>query len=174
MRISPAPIFQKSRRSDGGFTLLELLIVILLISIFLTFASVNWQGTSSKGSDALLERFSIAVSSLREEAVSKYEERVIEFDVTTGKVSFGYMEQKQGFTETGEILLSEDYRLEDVVINGEKFSTGKGYMTFFGNGMVDRTIVHFEGEKKRYSMSVNPLTAKTTGEDGYIEEISIK
>jgi prepilin-type N-terminal cleavage/methylation domain-containing protein len=174
MRISPAPISLKNRRGDDGFTLLELIIVILLVSIFLTFASVNWNGVSSKGSDALFERLSIAVSFLREEAVSKYEERVIEFDVTAGKILFGYVDQKLGFTKTGEIPLSEDYQLKDVVINGEKFSTGKGYMTFFGSGMVDRAIIHLQGKDENYSLLVNPLTAKLTGERGYVEETSIE
>ena len=174
MPISRAVILGRNRLSGSGFTLVELLIVILLISIFLTFASANWNGTARKGSDALLESFSITISLLKEEAVSKYEDRVIEFDLTGGKVLFGFIDQKQGFTETGEIPLSEGYLLKDVVINGEKLSIGKGYLTISASGMVDRAIVHFEGESQFYSLSVNPLTAKTTGEHGYIEETSIK
>jgi prepilin-type N-terminal cleavage/methylation domain-containing protein len=174
MRISPAPISRRNRTDKGGFTLLELLIVVLLISIFLTFASVNWNGTSKKGSDALLDGFSMAVSILREEAISKYEDRLIEFDVTGSKILFGYIDQKQGFIETGEIPLSEGYQIKDVVINGEKASIGKAYTTFSPSGMVDRTIVHFEGENHYYSLSINPLTAKTTGEAGYIEETPIR
>jgi prepilin-type N-terminal cleavage/methylation domain-containing protein len=174
MRIFPAPISQKNRGSERAFTLLELLIVILLISIFLTFASVNWSGTQKQGSDALLDGFSIAVSLLKEEAISKYEDRVIEFDITGGKVLFGYIDQKQGFTGMGEIPLSKGYLLKDVVVNGEKFSMGKGYATVSASGMTDRTIVHFEGGDQYYSLSINPLTAKTTGERGYIEETPIK
>ncbi len=157
-----------------GFTLVELLVVVLLISIFLTFASVNWNVVSKTGDAALLETFSMAVSLLREEAVSNYEERVIQFDVTEGRMLVGRVDPKAGFTEASEIRLSEGYRIKDVVINGEAFSTGKCYMTFHTSGMVDRALVHLEGEDRYYSMLVNPLTAKVAGENGYTEETSFK
>jgi len=168
MRIFRAAIFRKTR----GFTLVELLIVILLLSIFLTFASVNWNVMARKGKDALLESFSISTSVIREEAISNYENRVIEFDVTTGDIRVGAIDVKGAFVETGKIELSEGYHVKDVVINGQPFSTGKCYMTFRADGLVDRVILHLQGdeENQRYSLLVNPLTARVTGEDGYFEE----
>jgi prepilin-type N-terminal cleavage/methylation domain-containing protein len=156
-----------------GFTLVEMLIVILLISIFITFASVNWNSTVKKGKEGLLEKFSIDVAVLREDAVSHYENRVVEFDVTKGTARIGRSDPKTGFVETGELDLAEDYRIKDVVINGQPFPQGKGYMTFYASGMVDRTILHLEGASDLYSLLINPLTAKVTGENGYIEEISV-
>jgi prepilin-type N-terminal cleavage/methylation domain-containing protein len=171
------PIYQVpiSRKNNGkGFTLVELLIVIMLISILLTFSSVSWNSVSKKGTDALLEHFSIAVSLLREEAISNYEERVIQFDLTAGHIAIGVMDQQTGFIERGEIRLPDEYRLKDVVINGEASVTGRHYATFQSSGMVDRTVVHLEGEKQHYSLMVDPLTAKVTGENGYIEETPIR
>jgi prepilin-type N-terminal cleavage/methylation domain-containing protein len=172
MQIFRASIFLKTK--NDGFTLLELLIVVLLVSIFVTFASVNWNVASRTGEAAILEGFSIAVSLLREEAVSNYEERVIQFDLTEGRLLAGRVDEKAGFTETGEIHLSGGYRIKDVIVNGQVFPTGKCYMTFHRTGMVDRTIVHMEGADQYYSMLVNPLTGKVTGENGYIEETSLK
>jgi len=153
---------------------LELLIVVLLVSIFITFASVNWNTASRTGRDALLEDFSIAVSLLREEAVSNFEERVIQFDITNERVLVGTVDQETGFAQRGEIHLTEGYHLTDVIINGESYPTGKCYMTFHSSGMVDRTVIHLEGEKQYYSLLVNPLTAKITGENGYTEETTLK
>ncbi len=172
MQTFRAPISLRTRRN--GFTLLELLIVVLIVSIFVTFASVNWNATSRSGKAAVLEDFSIAVSLLREEAVSSYEERVIQFDLTEGKLLAGRIDEKGGFAETGEIHLSDGYGIKDIIVNGEAFPAGKCYMTFHRSGMVDRTIVHMEGENQYYTMLVNPLTAKVTGETGYIEETSLK
>ncbi len=161
-----------SGRTDG-FTFLELLIVLLLLSIFLTFASVNWNVMGKSGKENLLEQFSIEVSLLREDAVSNYESRTIEFDISNGKIRTGRIEQKRGFVETREIQLPGDYSLKDVVINGMSFSLGKGYMSFHPNGMVDRVVLHFNRDNDFYSLFINPLTAKVTGENGYVEEISI-
>ncbi len=170
MRTFPVPILRRIK----GFTLVELLIVILIISIFITFASVNWNVAVKKGKDALLEDFSIKVAAIREDAISHYEERVLEFDVSSGEVRVGRMDVKNGFQETGLLRLSEDYRIKDVVINGNAFPQGKCYMTFYASGMVDRTLIHLEGSSEYYSLLVNPLTAKVAGRNGYIQEISVK
>ena len=89
MRTYRVPTFPRTR----GFTVVELLIVVLLISIFLTFASVNWDVTSKRGKDALLENLSSAVSQMREEAIANYERRVIEIDLTTAKILVGAVDR---------------------------------------------------------------------------------
>jgi prepilin-type N-terminal cleavage/methylation domain-containing protein len=170
MPTSPAPTLRRIR----GFTLLELIIVVALIGIFITFASVNWNIGAKKGKEALLEQFSIDVSVIREEAISKYENRLIEFDVTNSEVRVGRTDLENGFVETDRLRLPEDFRIKDVVINGQAFPEGKCYMTFYPSGMVDRAVLHVQGGPAFYSLLVNPLTAKVTGEDGYIGEISIK
>ena len=159
-------------RKTKGFTLVELLIVVLLLSIFLTFASVNWNVMDKKGKEALLEDFSIDVLVIKEDAVSNYENRIIEFETGTGNMRVGALDEKGQFVEIKKIDLSEGYHVNDAVINGRPFSAGKCYMTLRADGMVDRVILHLHGddEDDRYSLIVNPLTARVTGENGYFEE----
>jgi len=159
-------------RKTKGFTLVELLIVILLLSIFLTFASVNWNVMDKKGKEALLEDFSIDISVIKEDAVSNYENRIIEFETGTGNMRVGALDEKGQFVEIKKIDLTEGYQVNDAVINGKPFSAGKCYMTLRGDGMVDRVILHLRGddEDDRYSLIVNPLTARVTGENGYFQE----
>jgi prepilin-type N-terminal cleavage/methylation domain-containing protein len=161
-------------RKTDGFTLVELLIVILIIGMFITLASVNWTNRTKRGKEGLLEQFSINVSLLREDAVANYEDRIVEYDITMGTIRVGRIDQKDSFIETRELPLTDEYRLKDVVINGERCAVGKCYMTFHANGMVDRTIVHLEGKEQFYSLLVNPVTAEVTGENGYTEETTFK
>ena len=85
---------------------------------------------------------------IREEAVSDYENRVIEFDMTEEKVRAGALDVKNTFLEISEIELSEEYRIKDVLVNGQPCPTGKCYMTFRADGTVDRVIFHLEGEEE--------------------------
>ncbi|MCX5810684.1 MAG: hypothetical protein NTX36_15165 [Proteobacteria bacterium] len=171
MRIYQAGILTK----NSGFTLLELILITLLMSILLTFASVRWDVFSKKDKDTFLERFSIEVLLLRENAVSDYEQKAIQFDVTKNMVSIGYVDLIKGFVSSRDMEIPEAYLLKDVIINGEKFSLGKPVMRFYSTGLVDRLIIHLEGRDEGfYSVIINPLTAKMIGEHGYIEEIVIK
>jgi prepilin-type N-terminal cleavage/methylation domain-containing protein len=170
MRTFRVRIFRKTK----GFTLVELLIVVLIISIFLTFASVNWNVAAKKGKEGLLEQFSIDVALIREDAIAHYENRVVEFDLAAGTIRVGRVDLKTGFVGTGELHLQGDYRLTEALINGERFSLGKCYMTFYKGGMVDRAVLHLEGGGESYSLLVNPLTARVRGENGYVEEVSVQ
>jgi prepilin-type N-terminal cleavage/methylation domain-containing protein len=170
MQIFRVPTYRRNR----GFTLLELIIVVLLVSILLMFASVNWNVTSKSGKDALLEDFSAGLSLVREEAISNYENRVLEFHISTNKVMVGVVDQKGLFLGSGEVRLPEGYQIKDVVLNGQPFPSGKCYGTLYPSGTSDRMIIHIEGDNNSsYSLLVNPLTAKVSGENGYFEETSI-
>ncbi len=164
----------RTLRETDGFTLVELLIVILIIGIFITFASVNWTNMAKKGKEGLLETFSIQVSLIREDAISNYEDRAMEYDITAGTIRTGRVNERNEFVESGQLPLTGEYQLKDVVINGQSYSMGKCYMIFHASGLVDRTVVHLEGKDQFYSLLVNPLTAKVTGENGYTEEVTFK
>jgi len=158
----------------NGFTLFELILVILLLSILISFASVRWDVLSKGGKETFLEKFSIEVSLLRENAISDFQRKVLRFDVTKNIIEAGEMDTIKGFTSEREFAVPDKYILKDVVINGEKFSVGQAVMFFYPNGLVDRVIIHFEGEKEGYySIIVNPLTARITEENGYIEEYQL-
>jgi prepilin-type N-terminal cleavage/methylation domain-containing protein len=158
-----------------GFTLVELLLVTLLLAIFLTLASVNWQVFSRKSGENFIESFSIEVTLLREEAISSFEERAIQFDISTNSIYIGRPDRLQGFLKARELKVPEPYVLRDVVLNGEKITVGKTTMRFLSSGMIDRVILHFVSVKDQfYTVLLNPLTARVTAENGYVEEITIR
>jgi len=161
-------------QKSNGFTLIELLIVTLLLAIFLTFASVNWKVFTPNDNQSFLEKLSIEISLLREEAISDYDEKAIEFNLVDNIISVGRIDKTMGFVKARELTLPEESRMKDLLINGESFSTGKPLMVFYPTGIVDRVILHLDlKENDYYSILVSPLTAKTTGEKGYLEETAI-
>lgn len=157
----------------NGFTLLELLLVLLLLSILITFASARWDVLSRNSKETFLEKLSIEVSLLRENAISDFEKKTLRFDITKNIIETGIMDRIKGFSVDRDFAVPEKYILKDVVINGEKYAIGQALMSFYPNGLVDRAIIHLEGEKEGfYTIIVNPLTASITEEHGYIEEIT--
>ncbi len=153
---------------------MELLVVILLLSIIVTFAAVKWEAFSRQGDETFVERFSVEVSKLREEAISKFEERILRFDITNNLILIGVEDEMRGFVAESEFELPEGYAIKDVVINGEKQTLGKPDVYFYPDGRVDRLILHLDRGKETFcSVMIHPLTAKVSSEDAYIEEISV-
>jgi prepilin-type N-terminal cleavage/methylation domain-containing protein len=170
MRTFQAGILKKT----DGFTLLELIFVAFLLSIALTFVSVRWNVFSKQSKDTLLEKLSIEIALLRENSISEYRQKAIELDVTMNTIRIGEVDLIKGFVSEREILMPAKYLLKDAVINGEKFSIGKTVMRLYPTGIVDKVILHFESEKEGFfSITINPLTARVSEENGYIEEIKI-
>jgi prepilin-type N-terminal cleavage/methylation domain-containing protein len=167
--MSPARISIKIR----GFTLLELIIVVLLMSIFLTFASVNWGVFAKRDTETLLERFSAEVALLREDAITSYKQKVIQFDLANNKMSVGIMDAVDGFKASRQLDMPDGYVLKDVVVNGVKTDRGTQVVNFYPTALVDRAIIHFETRTQYYSLIIQPLTAKVEAQDAYVEEISL-
>jgi hypothetical protein len=127
-----------------------------------------------KRSETFLERLSTEISLLRENAISDYEQKAIQFDMTKNALSIGYVDLIKGFVSSKDMEIPEENILKDVIINGGKISIGKAVMRLYPNGLIDRSIMHLEGKKEGfYSLTVNPLTAKISEEHGYLEEIII-
>ncbi len=165
-----------SRRIDNsrGFTLFEFLVVLLLLGLFVSLASVNWDAFGAKGKEGFLETFSLEVALLKEEAIGRYERRAIEFDLGNNSLTLGRIDGKKGYVSRKEFPLPRGYRLKNVSVNGEVFSTARPLVHFYPTGMVDRAIVHMERDgNEPYSIMIDPITARVTGREGYIEEIQV-
>lgn len=163
----------KGEGGRSGFTLIELITVILILSLFLTFASVKWDSFLKSGSESFLEKLSIEISLLRENAVSDYKLKAVEFDLANNTVSVGRIEDST-YNPLRQFQIGEEDLLRDIVINGEKISTGRAVVRFYPSGLVDKAILHLEDENRSfYSITIHPLTAKVEKQDGYIEEISV-
>ncbi|MCX8022697.1 MAG: hypothetical protein N2745_07995 [Syntrophorhabdaceae bacterium] len=170
MRISQAETLKKT----DGLTLLEFIIVAFLLSLAISFVGIRWNTAFKETKDTLLERISVEIALLKELSISEYRQKAMEIDFSTNRIMIGEIDGIYGFMPSKPFNMPEKYMLKDVVINGEKFTIGKAYIRIYPTGLVDKVIFHFEGEKEGFfSIKINPLTAKASEENGYVEEIQI-
>jgi prepilin-type N-terminal cleavage/methylation domain-containing protein len=154
-----------------GFTFIELAIAIVVVSILITLTAVNWNALWEKGKQTFLDRFAMEVAVLREEAVSNYQQRAMEFNITDNTIRVGAVDIVKGFDPLRQIPLPEGYSVKETVINGKKVTIGKTFVIFYPSGLIDKTILHIEESKDFSSIIIHPLTAKVEYRSGYIEEV---
>ncbi len=170
MPMSPAQTWTKTK----GFTLLELMVVMVVLAMAFSFVAINWGGLVRKEEDSFFSRFSLEASILREEAVSAFQQRAIEIDFTANSITAGAVDLQTGITPFRSLGVPYGLTVKDAIVNGRKFSTGKVVVRFYPTGLVDRTILHLEGGREgSYSIIIQPLTARVEIRNGHIEEIEV-
>ncbi|WP_028893275.1 prepilin-type N-terminal cleavage/methylation domain-containing protein [Syntrophorhabdus aromaticivorans] len=158
-----------------GFTFVELIIAILLISILITLAAVNWGVFTKKESEVFLEQFSMELTLLREDAISSYQERALRFDMTRNMIEIGAPDLVKEFESFRKLKVPDGFSLTDVIVNGQRVTMGTALMKVYSSGLVDKAILHFHGrEEGMVSLVIQPLTARVEAHSGYIQEISLR
>jgi prepilin-type N-terminal cleavage/methylation domain-containing protein len=161
-------------KNSKGFTFVELAVAVVVISILITLVSVNWGAMWRNKTDSFLERFSMEVALVREDAVSSYQQRAMELNLTDNAIRIGAIDLVKGFDSFKEVTMPEGFTLKNAIINGRKYSIGKVLIVFYPSGLIDKAILQFEERKEGFSsVVINPLTAKVELFSGYIEEISL-
>ncbi len=70
------------------------------------------------------------------------------------------------------ILLPYGVKIDDVETetSNKPITEGKAFIHFFPQGLVQKTVIHLNGgDKLKWSLIVNPLTAETTIRDEYVK-----
>ncbi len=170
------PTFRAQNLAETkGFTFVELIIAILLISILITLAAVNWGVFTKKESEVFLEQFSMELTLLREDAISSYQERALRFDMTRNMIEIGAPDLVKEFESFRKLKVPDGFSLTDVIVNGQRVTMGTALMKVYSSGLVDKAILHFHGrEEGMVSLVIQPLTARVEAHSGYIQEISLR
>lgn len=157
-----------------GFTFIELIVAVLLLSIAATFAAINW-GTGARKKDAsFFERFSGEVTALQEEAVSHFQVRAMQFDLTGNAIESGAVDGQGTFESFRKLDVPSELMLVDAVVNGNKTRGGSAQMKIYPEGFVDKVLLHFEGKREGWlTIIVWPLTGRCEVHDEYIDEIAL-
>lgn len=173
----------RNRRSDcRGFTLFELVIVLFIVSLFLSLASVPIEGVLAGGDLGRATRMIMSeVSRLRGEAAYARKPQVLVLNLT--EHSFYPLESEQekklegtlnetGKRNTKKQMLPQGVYFEDVVVLSRgKDQEGEAFIRFYANGCVDHSLIHMKNSANQaYTLEIHPVTGYVRIHEGYIEK----
>ena len=166
---------QYALRGGAGFTLVEIVVVMVLISLFMVFSVPLFSniGASSLGTSA--RRLGGTIKYLfNESAISGLEYRLI-YDLDQGSYRAQVLEADGQLLDDPDqgrqAALKGSVRFKDLQLPGRgKFSAGQVTTRFHPSGWVEETIIHLvDGDGAMLTLRVTPLTGTTEVFDGYRE-----
>lgn len=162
-------------RPSGGFTLVEIVVVVALISLFMVFSIPLFGNVGTSSLDSSARRLSGTIKYLyNEAALSGLQYRLI-YDLDQGSY------RAQILAADGRLVDAEDQgrqarlkgtvRFEDVQLPGRgKYSMGQVTARIDPSGWIEETIIHLDdGQGKKLTLRVMPLTGTTEIFQGYRE-----
>ena len=159
--------------TDQGFTLIELIVVMVLISMMTAFALPKIRSSLFTNQlRATTRRFVGLVAETAQEARSKRIELQLVFapelhQFTTSPVSeISEDLEQQKFTG---ISVPESVQVMDVTsVHGGKKSGGAMVIRFSPRGYVDKTVIHFRDEDAELSVFLSPFLGLSRVVEGYV------
>jgi prepilin-type N-terminal cleavage/methylation domain-containing protein len=167
-----------------GFTLLELVIVLLVLGIFLSVISLRIENVFTGGDLQLASRLIIGrIQTLRGQAAYTRSPQMLGLHIDENTI-YAIKSPESGPKGTSgpsvpaeqatpeATPLPEGVRLEDVVVLGRgKTQTGEARIRFFANGTTERSLIHLRSEAGNViTLAVNPLTGQVRLYDRYIDQ----
>jgi prepilin-type N-terminal cleavage/methylation domain-containing protein len=174
IRVAP---FENPPRSrwNAGFTLVEIVVVMVLISLFMVFSVPLFSNIGTSSLDTSARRLSGTIKYLfNEAALTGYEYRLI-YDLDRGTYQAQILESSGELvdaTDQGrQSVLKGAVRFKDLQLPGRgRFSLGQVTTRIDPSGWIDETVIHLvDNSDQQLTLRVNPLTGTTEVFDGYRE-----
>ena len=150
-------------KKNSGYTLIELVVVITLISIMLFFAIPRFQGTVLTDSTKKFSRWIITtIRSLKAAAVRDQKRYILNVSLDSGKlwVTRDAMseEELQNARQDG-YSLPEDVRIVDIEFPFKgKITDGQVEINFYKADYSDKVMIHIENNRrKQLSFLIEPF-----------------
>jgi len=164
-----------SPQKEAGFTLVEVVVVMVLISIFMVFSIPLFGNVGTSGLDTSARRLSGTIKYLfNEAAMSGLEYRLV-YDLDKGSYRAQVLEatgELVDATDQGrEASLKDGVRFKDVRISGRgKFTAGTVTARIHPSGWAEEAIIHLaNNEGEELTLRVVSLTGMTEIFSGYRE-----
>jgi len=152
-----------SSHTSRGYTLIELIVVIALIGVLLSFAIPRFQGSVLTDSTRkLTRRIVMQVQLLRQNAIKSRNMQILHISPDSRKMwvtnSAMSEEDAEAASEGGDEF-PEDVDVTDVEYpDGERISYGEARIRFSPKGYSDKVIIHLENsDGDRKSLLIEPF-----------------
>jgi prepilin-type N-terminal cleavage/methylation domain-containing protein len=163
------------RRPGRGFTLIELMVVMLLISIVLAITLPKFGGGAFQDPVKKLSRWMInTVKTLRSAAIQQQKTQGLVIDLSNRRmwlVNDAMDEAMQAAASNKALTLPDAIRYMDVQFpQQERMTTGTTEVRFYPAGYSDQVLIHLETEDdEKVTYLVEPLLPKVKIFDEWIE-----
>lgn len=158
---------------SGGFTLIELIVVMSLIGLMLFFALPRLQNNPFLDDAKESSRwFILKVQALKESAVRDQKQYSLFFDLDSGRIWETNESMSREEFENAALssqALPEDVRIIDIEYPGiEKISSGQTAITFYKAGYTDKAFVHMQENDTYLSFLIEPFLSRVQIFEKYV------
>lgn len=172
-------------KKQEGFTLLELLVVILIIGAFFFVAVPKFQDMTQVSIKSASRNLTATIKYLYNEAAFKKSIYRLTFDVESGEYWVETLQESEFGGGSQEFVLSEEstqirHKLpngvyfEDIVtertLDRNPLDEEKEYILFLPTGFVEPAVIHLvTDDEQYYTLATRPYTGGTKVYDEYVE-----
>ncbi len=180
MRERPAPVPassagpRHSRRNSMGFTLLELVVVVTLLSLMLFMAIPRFQQSFADDTRKTAQWLMVQVPRLK--SMARLHKKVYFLNVDLSEQLFWISHAEMNDTDIEAALkqahlLPEGVRILDVVpAGGDTTGSGVFAIGFYPKGYSDRVLLHLENDRgTQWSLLVEPFLIQAELKEGYVD-----
>ena len=174
-----APVQERKRPADfpppsKGFTLIELIVVMALISILLFFSLPRFQGTFVQDSSQKAVRWVLyTVKMLRQDALKNRKTFTLHVELGAGSMwvtDESMSEEDVENARQGAYEFPDHMEILDVEFpDGEKTSYGQADVRFYPKGYSDRVMIHLRAnDDEQMSLLIEPFLPNVKVYDTYV------
>lgn len=174
-------------KKNNGFTLLEILVVMLIIGAFFFVAVPKFQDLTEVNLKSASRNLTATIKYLYNEAAFKKSIHRLTFDIEAGEYWVETLQNSEfGGGQTREFGLSEDSSTQkrhklpngvyfkDVVtertLERNPLDEENEYILFLPTGFVEPAVIHiFTDDERYYTLATKPYTGGTKVYDEYVE-----
>ncbi len=168
-------IFDRALMQNRGFTLIELIIVVFLISIMLFLYIPKFQEAVMFDSTKRVSRWIIGkVKALKEGSITNHKSYFLHIDLDNNRMwvtdELMSEEEIQNAEQQG-FELPDDINLLDVEYPGkDKILFGRADIYFYKKGYSDKALIHIEdSSNKQLSFLIEPFLSEVELYEKYVE-----